>query len=125
MVHLGPGLAQGFSVRLTCVWLEALNSSSSSLTVRCHHTITSLPLTSLLISSQPACFPKPNPIPDSCAHIPLGLHARAVKWDTGEERMRREKPCLKLTFRLMIYEQPPTPFLVYRSGFGLQCGNTG
>ena len=91
LVHLGPGLAQGFNVRLTCVWLEGLKSSSSVPTRWCHHTITSLPLTSLFISRQPAS-PNPTPISDSCAHIPAGLHARAVKWDTGEERREERSP---------------------------------
>lgn len=84
-----PG--QGFSVRLTCVWLEELNSSSSSSTLRCHHTITSLPPTSLFISRQPASR-NPTPISDSCAHIPARLHAQAVKWDTGEERREERSP---------------------------------
>ncbi len=90
-VHLEPGLAQGFNVRLTCVWLEGLKSSSSFLALWCHHTITSLPLSSLFISRQPAS-PNPTPISSSCAHIPAGLHARAVKWDTGEERREERSP---------------------------------
>lgn len=48
-------------------------------------------LASLFISRQPAS-PNPTPISDSCAHIPAGLHARAVKWDTGEGRREERSP---------------------------------
>lgn len=120
-----PGLARGFNVRLTCVWLEGLKSSSSVPTLRCHHTIASLP-------PQPPFFlflPKPNPrirllCPHSCRTACPGSET-----GHGRGQKRREKPCLKLAFTLMIYEHltitttPTSP--VYPPGFGLQCGNTG
>lgn len=36
--------------------------------------------------------PNPTPVSDSCAHIPAGLHARAVKRDTGEDRREERSP---------------------------------
>lgn len=90
-----PGPAPRFSDRL--------RSSSSVPTLRCHHMITSVPL----------IFPLPffistltqTSVSVSCAHIPAGLHAWAVKRDTGEQRRVERSPCLKLVFSLMIYER--------------------
>lgn len=81
-----PGQARGFSVRLTC-WAEG-----TEILIFCpdsavpSHDLILAPTSSFSFSLNP------TPISDACAHIPAALHARAVKWDTGEERREERSP---------------------------------
>lgn len=100
-MHLRPRLTQVFSIRRACVCFGGtafLFLLCGAITVS--HLCLENPFSFL------ASLPLPNPIAHSCAHIPARLHARTVKWDTGEDR--REE-LFEADLRFHDIWAPPSP----------------
>lgn len=78
----------------------------------------------LFISRQPAS-PKPNPhIRLLCPHSSMTA-CPGSEMGHGRREKRREKPCLKLTFTLMIYEHSSFPSLSVLLARDCNVANTG